>query len=213
MKSKLLFMFLVILFVLFIFSIDSNAASILGKEFPDWPENVEDYSYMYITYNNRSTASGHGEYKLTYSKEPAYISKCFDYGDSITYYLRTNHSIYFKWNPNKGETSWSGDYDEHATDNTYLVYLPDGSEGDCVLIYASEGVLYDLSSSSDLQENNGKPFFHQTPLTTSITMQWPIGVDLWQMLARILMILIPIVVSYLGLRKALRMLSMQLHKS
>lgn len=159
MKSKLLICFFIILLFLSIFNIKSFAFTHDGKIFPEYPEieNVAQYPYTYIYYDYN------GFYIALYCQVPAYVYRVYLYEDSTRYRLMFDDCLIYRWDVSNNSNSW---IKESYSSRSINYYLPEGVNDQQVLLYASQDVLYDLSSSSESQDLQGSLFMSSNSLDT-----------------------------------------------
>lgn len=210
MKYKVFFTFIFFIVLIFFSANDSKATTILGEEFPEFPTDVpSEYQYTYITYD-------HGEdyYFLFYTYEPAIISTINNHDGLVHYIVHFEANYKYIYYPETNQTSWefvrTGPYD-----NNYVYINNNGSYLDYSdqVVYASESIYYDLDSSSDIQELDGDVFFYGTPSSKPLSTMWPIGTGLWQFIAKTLLVVIPIIVIYIAIRKGISFVRTNLSNS
>lgn len=197
-KKKILFVFLLFLFLLFLNSYSYGAVKYGGKEFPDFPEGWEDATYKLIYY-----APSTGIYHIIISSgEEPFFDKDNSCPNPQNYtHLVVHDCVRYSWNPNDS-TEWVSSY----YGNISLICWDgfDNSPSNKKMIYSNFNIKY--YNSSDY-------FFYKTPLLNFSIMQGAIGGTFYQMQIPIIITILVVLVSFLGLRKALRILLMLLRRA
>ena len=202
--KKLTLVFLVILFLLIFTTTGFCSISAFGKEFPDWPDVFEEYNNNYqvaiFYYPNQ------GRYDLIICQEGMSVNtssgRFYAGGD-----LWGHGYSRYQWHPDS-ENGWVLSSSNLGGNNVSRLVLNglnyDSSEENYHYLVYSNITIEDVATGDD--------FFYQTPLTIFSNWQSVIGGSIWQTALKLVAIVMIVIVSYLGLRKALKTLSMLLHR-
>ena len=152
MKSKIIFSLFILILLFNLFTLQAFAFSYNGKIFPEFPEieNPTLYPYTYIYYDYD------GFYVALYCETPGYVYRVYNNDDGTTRYrIMFDDCIIYHWFLYENSDSW---IKENYSSRAINYYLPEGVNDQQVLLYASQDVLYNLSSSSDSQDLQGSLF-------------------------------------------------------
>lgn len=186
--KKRIFIIILLLFILLVsIPIKSNASiSYQGKAFPEFPEVWNEAKYKIITYFPEQEC-----YALIISNGDTF---CFNTTDSFngTYnYLYVEQPLFrYRWFP-KSQNEW-----EYRGNNNgkHLIYSAWELYGD-----TSENKKQIIYSNIDIPiEKTNETFFYKTPLLNFTTMQKAIGGNFWQILMKVLTILVPLGLTIFG---------------
>ena len=211
MKYKVFFTFIFLIVLIFFSACDSKAVTILGEEFPDFPTDLpSEYKYTYITYDD-----DYDYYYLFFTDEPAYISRAVLYDNGLIWYvLHYENSIKYRYIPKSNQSSWEYQ-SSNPYDNNYIYLYENGGflDNSYHIVFASESIFFDLDSSSNISDLDGDVYFYESPYSEPLSTIWPIDTNLWQSIAKLLLVVIPIIVIYIGIRKGISFIRTNLIKS
>ena len=150
------------------------------------------------------------EYTLSYCKDGTYrLNFCMESNvDKVFYYINQNsssfHNVQFKDNDGNNLP----EYRYKLVDGSWV--LTDGGTDGLVRTELSSFIL----ATTDVYDSKGELFFHRPPLSRlARIVEEAQAQETIMEIVKILPLTLVVVVSYLGLRKALRLLSTLLHQA
>lgn len=202
-NKKLLFVLAFVLFFLCILSNRSFATvDYFGKQFPDFPDDFNNYEYKVIFYAPKIDAYCLllSDDEIVYEDTCAYdnISICLD-----LHYKFSSKIYLFYANSSEGVSAGWFIYREFSGSGAVnYLHCISSFYGIPEILYSNHNIWKYNSTTNEITDN----FFYKTPLMHSISMQYTISTNIWQMLMVIIISTIAVVVCFLGLRKGLRTL-------
>lgn len=202
MKRTYKFIFFILIFLLIFLSFNKNSYAVeyFGKPFPEFPVDFynSEYVKMIVYLPNQDK---YQLYIFDTNRGPFFNTSVNNIPSDKKTFADT-----YDWV--KGSNEWTFIYRDTGVFNIsrWSGYCEDDDINKKELIYSSVDIPYG-SRDSDTY------FFYKTPLVNFSNMQMSFGGTTWQMIIQITISILVVVVSLVGLRKALQMLLTLLRQS
>lgn len=176
-RYLLLILFSTLIF-LFINNTNVQAYTYEGYEFPEMPEDFNNFEYKVIYYDDLNKV-----YNLLLSDHPfLYDNSCITNEEYACFLITYNHYKRYKWSPSSTENiGWYIYADNSNSRLSYLHIVLDGIRNPLLgvgfqIVYSSHTIYHGID------DQEGESFFYLTPLMNSTNMQFFVGVTICQMI-------------------------------